>query len=150
MTGLNQTNKKVFVSLGVEKENYKYCCQGGVEVMVVSESNSDKNHSILSCDNVIITATAKAVSFMEFQPPLDYKKKNALDTLSYFDSVKIFLVFSRAFWSEPNNLPIIPYNSSNEQNGASAISDDLARVVREDSNVQKLIITINVILFFVL
>ena len=117
--------------------------------MVVSESNSDKNHSILSCDNVIITATAKAVSFMEFQPPLDYKKKNALDTLSYFDSVKIFLVFSRAFWSEPNDLPIIPYNSSKEQNGASAISDDLARVVREDLNVQKLIITINVILFLV-
>ena len=98
---------------------------------VVGEKNSDKKQSSLSCDEVIITATAKAVSFMEFQPPLGYNKKHALDTLFYFDSVKIFLVFSRPFWSEPNNLPIIPYNSSSEQNGASAISDDLARVVSE-------------------
>ena len=43
VTGLNQT---------VE--------QGGVEVMVVDERNSDKNQSSLFCDNVIITATAKA------------------------------------------------------------------------------------------
>ena len=88
-----------------------------------------KNQSILSCDNVIITATAKAVSFMKFDPPLSYNKKTALDNLIYFDTVKIFLVFSRPFWSEPNNLPIIPYNSSTEQNGGSAISDDLARMV---------------------
>ena len=75
--------------------------------MVVDERKSDKNQSSISCDNVIITATAKAVSFMEFVPPLAYSKKHALDNLFYFDSVKIFLVFSRPFWSEPNNLPII-------------------------------------------
>ena len=78
----------------------------------------------------VLHIETKAVSFMEFAPPLAYSKKHALDTLFYFDSVKIFLVFSRPFWSEPNNLPIIPYNSSTQQNGASAISDDLARVVR--------------------
>ena len=95
--------------------------------MLVDEK---KNQSILSCDNVIVTATAKAVSFMKFDPPLSYNKKNALNNLIYFDTVKIFLVFSRPFWSEPNNLPVIPFNSSTEQNGASALSYDLARMVR--------------------
>ena len=95
-----------------------------------------KNQSILSYDNVIITATAKAVSFMKFDPPLSYNKRYALNNLIYFDTVKIYLVFSRPFWSEPNNLPIIPYNSSTEQNGANAISDDLARSVKR--KVQKL------------
>ena len=98
--------------------------------MVVDEKNSDNNKN-LTCDNAIITATAKAVSFMEFHPPLSYSKKNALDSIFYFDAEKIFLAFSRPFWSEPNDLPIIPYNSSTQQNGASAISDDLARVVRK-------------------
>ena len=89
-----------------------------------------KNQASISSDYAIVATTAKAVSFMEFHPPLTYNKKNALDNLYYFDSVKIVLAFSRPFWAEPNNLPIIPYNSSSEQNGASAISDDLARVVR--------------------
>ena len=45
-------------------------------------------------------------------------------------SVKIFLVFSRAFWAEPNRLPLILYNnSSTQQNGASAVSDDIIRNV---------------------
>ena len=84
---------------------------------------------------------------MNFEPPLSYSKKTALDSLFYFGSVKIFLKvrnifkflnyflwkflkFSRAFWSESNRLPIIPYNSSTEQNGASAVSDDIIRTVR--------------------
>ena len=88
-----------------------------------------KNQASISSDYAIVATTAKAVSFMEFHPPLSYNKKNALDNLHYFDSVKIFLAFSRPFWAEPNNLPIIPYNSSTVLNGASAISDDLARLV---------------------
>ena len=43
--------------------------------------------------------------------------------------MKIFLVFSRAFWAEPNRLPLILYNSSTQQNGASAVSDDIIRNV---------------------
>ena len=97
----------------------------------------EKNQSILACDNAIITATAKAVTLMEFDPPLAYNKKTALENLIYFDTVKIFLAFSRPFWSEPNNLPIIPYNSTTDQNGANAISDDLARSVREGSENRK-------------
>ena len=90
-----------------------------------------KNQASISSDYAIVATTAKAVSFMEFHPPLSYNKKNALDSFFYFDSEKIYLAFTRPFWSEPNALPIIPFNSSTQQNGASAISDDLARVVRK-------------------
>ena len=89
-----------------------------------------KNQASISSDYAIVATTAKAVSFMKFDPPLSYNKRYALNNLIYFDTVKIYLVFSRPFWSEPNNLPIIPFNSSAEQNGASVISDDLARMVR--------------------
>ena len=53
--------------------------------------------------------------------------------------MKIFLVFSRAFWSEPNRLPVILYNSSTEQNGASAVSDDIIRNVERNIIYSKLV-----------
>ena len=98
---------------------------------VVMKNLDNKKESVLTCDNTIITATARAVSFMHFHPPLAYNRRNAMDSLYYFDSQKIFLAFSKPFWSEPNKLPIIPYNSSTQQNGASAIGDDLTRLVRK-------------------
>ena len=94
-----------------------------------NEKYSEKKKLKLSSDFAIITTTAREVSLMSFSPPLSYSKKLALDSLFYFGSVKIFLKFSRAFWSQPNRLPIISYNSSTQQNGASAVSDDIIRTV---------------------
>ena len=94
-----------------------------------SEKTSDRKNTKLSSDFAIITTTAREVSLMSFSPPISYSKKLALDSLFYFGSVKIFLKFSRPFWSEPNRLPIILFNSSTEQNGASAVSDDIIRTV---------------------
>ena len=66
---------------------------------------------------------------MQFRPRLPYEKKIALDALNYFGSVKIFLKFSRPFWSELNKIPIIHYNLTSRKNGGTGISDDILRIV---------------------
>ena len=76
-----------------------------------------------------MTPTARAINLMEFNPSLPYLKKIALDALNYFGSVKVFLIFSRPFWAEPNKIKAINYNSTTEKNGGSGVSDDLLRVV---------------------
>ena len=76
-----------------------------------------------------MTPTAKEVAVMDFSPKLPYLKRNALDSLRYFGSVKVFLKFSRPFWAEPNKIPIIYYNSSEHTNGGTGVSDDVLRVV---------------------
>ena len=80
-------------------------------------------------DAVILTPTARVVREMKITPPLTFDKKMALDSLSYFGSVKIFLKFTRPFWAEKNKIKPIYYNSSVHTNGASAVSDDLMRLV---------------------
>ena len=76
-----------------------------------------------------MTPTARAINLMEFNPSLPYLKKIALDALNYFGSVKVFLKFSRPFWSEPNKLKVINYDSKTQPNGGTGISDDLLRIV---------------------
>ena len=80
-------------------------------------------------DAVILTPTARVVREMKITPHLTFDKKMALDALSYFGSVKIFLKFSRPFWAEKNKIKPIYYNSTVHTNGASAVSDDLMRLV---------------------
>ena len=81
-------------------------------------------------DYVIVTPTAREVSLMEFDPPLPYFKKLAIDSLEYFGSVKIFLKFKRPFWAEKNKIPSMLYDSKNEINGATGVSDDILHTVR--------------------
>ena len=76
-----------------------------------------------------MTPTARQIRQISFTPDLPYSKKLALDTLKYFGSVKVFLIFSRPFWAEPNKIKAINYNSTTEKNGGSGVSDDLLRVV---------------------
>ena len=75
----------------------------------------------------IVTATAREVSLMKFQPPLPYMKLNAVRSLEYLGSVKVFLKFKTAFWAEENKIPRIRYNDPEKKNGATAVSDDLLR-----------------------
>lgn len=79
--------------------------------------------------HAIMTPTARQIRQISFTPDLPYSKKLALDTLKYFGSVKVFLIFSRPFWAEPNKIKAINYNSTTEKNGGSGVSDDLLRVV---------------------
>ena len=78
---------------------------------------------------VIMTPTAKQVSLMKFIPKLPYQKLEALDSLRYFGSVKVFLKFSKPFWAEPNKLPIIFYDKADSGMGGSGVSDDPLKVV---------------------
>lgn len=51
-------------------------------------------------DAVLVTTTAKAVLFMDFDPPLSVKKMHALRGAHYESSTKIILTFSEKFWEK--------------------------------------------------
>lgn len=51
-------------------------------------------------DYVLVTATAKATLFIEFQPPLTSLKMEALRSVHYSSSTKVVLSFSRRFWED--------------------------------------------------
>ncbi|RVE60781.1 hypothetical protein OJAV_G00184940 [Oryzias javanicus] len=52
----------------------------------------------LDADVVLVTATARATLFMEFDPPLSPYKMEAMRGAHYASSTKIILTFSRKFW----------------------------------------------------
>ncbi|KAJ8286229.1 hypothetical protein GJAV_G00036040 [Gymnothorax javanicus] len=52
----------------------------------------------LSADSVLVTTTAKAALFMDFDPPLSSDKMEALRTVHYDSSTKVILTFSKKFW----------------------------------------------------
>ena len=94
--------------------------------------------SFTGFDHVVLTPPAREIRQMKFSPRLPYDKKIALDALNYFGSVKIFLKFSRPFWSERNKIPIIHYNSTSRRNGGTGISDDILRIVYRSFFIQTL------------
>ena len=75
-----------------------------------------------------MTPTAREVRNIEFSPDLPYMKKIAMDALYYMGSTKIFLKFSRPFWSEQNDIRTIKFNTT-DHNGGGGLSDDLLRIV---------------------
>ena len=97
-------------------------------------------------DKVIVTPTAKIVSNLEFDPPLPFRKQNAMESIFYFSSAKVFLNFKKPFWADiPNNVPRIPFDDDQEGippsksndstiNGAVCISDDFLKQVRDFQN----------------
>lgn len=91
--------------------------------------DNGRDVSFTGFDQIVLTPPAREIRQMQFSPRLPYEKKIALDALNYFGSVKIFLKFSRPFWSERNKLPIIHYNSTSRKNGGTGISDDILRIV---------------------
>ncbi|KAL7848693.1 hypothetical protein SRHO_G00203160 [Serrasalmus rhombeus] len=54
----------------------------------------------LTFDYALLTATAKASLFMEFQPPLSVRKMEALRSVHYASSTKVVLSFSERFWEK--------------------------------------------------
>lgn len=102
----------------------------GVDVSVREGSSDSPAEVHGGFDRVIVTATSREIAQIDFHPRLPYIKRVALDTLHYWGSVKIFLKFTRPFWSEPNKLPIIYYNKTKlTANGGVAVSDDPLRQV---------------------
>lgn len=54
----------------------------------------------LTADFVLVTATAKATLFIDFQPPLSPFKMEALRSVHYASSTKVILSFSQRFWEK--------------------------------------------------
>ncbi|KAG9265426.1 L-amino-acid oxidase-like [Astyanax mexicanus] len=54
----------------------------------------------LTFDYVLVTATAKASLFIDFQPPLSVRKMEALRSVHYASSTKVVLSFSERFWEK--------------------------------------------------
>ncbi|XP_072547892.1 L-amino-acid oxidase-like [Salminus brasiliensis] len=51
-------------------------------------------------DYVLVTATAKASLFIDFQPPLSVRKMEALRSVHYASSTKVVLSFTERFWEK--------------------------------------------------
>lgn len=70
----------------------------------VSVSYEDQHHSDsllnLNVDYVLVTATAKATLFIDFQPPLSEDKMEALRSVHYASSTKVVLSFKERFWEK--------------------------------------------------
>jgi len=86
-------------------------------------------------DKAIITPPTTAQRTIEHVPPLPYGKKLAIQSWNYIGSVKVALVFTRAFWAEPNKIPIIRFRPMKDgRSGATGITDNLLSQTYYPSN----------------
>ncbi|XP_053729144.1 L-amino-acid oxidase [Synchiropus splendidus] len=74
---------------------------GGDNVKVTYQ---DKEHpaslASLTVDYVLVTATAKASVFIEFEPPLSANKMEAMRAVHYTSATKVILSFKERFWEK--------------------------------------------------
>lgn len=74
---------------------------GGNKVTVTYEDRrSSGSLTQLTADFVLVTPTAKATLFIDFQPPLSGDKMEALRSVHYASSTKVVLSFSQRFWEK--------------------------------------------------
>ncbi|XP_062389813.1 L-amino-acid oxidase-like [Sardina pilchardus] len=73
-------------------------------VIVSFQKDEQSTLTDLHADFVLVTATAKAALFMDFNPPLSIPKMEALRTVHYDSSTKIFLTFSEKFWEKNDGI----------------------------------------------
>ncbi|XP_076019107.1 L-amino-acid oxidase-like isoform X1 [Genypterus blacodes] len=69
-------------------------------VIVSYQTDDHSSLTDLSADHVLVTTTAKAALFMDFQPPLSQEKMEALRAVHYDSSTKVILTFSKKFWEK--------------------------------------------------
>ncbi|XP_063072108.1 L-amino-acid oxidase-like [Engraulis encrasicolus] len=55
---------------------------------------------VMRADAVLVTTTAKAALYMNFEPPLSREKMEALRGVHYDSSTKVLLIFSKPFWED--------------------------------------------------
>ncbi|XP_028998931.1 L-amino-acid oxidase-like isoform X2 [Betta splendens] len=90
---LEALNVSILVNSTVKRIN-----QSPNHVTVSYHSNSALHD--LPTDAVLVTTTAKAAQFIDFQPPLSGKKQQALRGVHYDSSTKVILTFSKRFWEK--------------------------------------------------
>uniref|UniRef100_UPI0037E7D729 L-amino-acid oxidase-like n=1 Tax=Semicossyphus pulcher TaxID=241346 RepID=UPI0037E7D729 len=69
-------------------------------VIVSYQTGNQSSLTDLRADIVLVTTTAKAALFMDFDPSLSINKMEALRAVHYESSTKIILTFSKKFWEE--------------------------------------------------
>ncbi|KAL3050838.1 hypothetical protein OYC64_001166 [Pagothenia borchgrevinki] len=69
-------------------------------VIVSYQTNRELPLTDLHADVVLVTTTAKAALFIDFDPPLSIKKMEVLRGVHYESSTKIILTFKEKFWLE--------------------------------------------------
>ncbi|KAI4895575.1 hypothetical protein NFI96_015669, partial [Prochilodus magdalenae] len=78
----------------------KHISQTSTSVTVSYQDRNSSTLNSLTFDYALVTATAKALLFMEFQPPLSVRKMEALRGVHYSSSTKVVLSFSERFWEK--------------------------------------------------
>ncbi|XP_027893098.1 L-amino-acid oxidase-like [Xiphophorus couchianus] len=69
-------------------------------VTVWYQRENDPSLESLQADAVLVTTTAKAALFIEFDPPLSTRKMEAMRAVHYESSTKIILTFKEKFWTK--------------------------------------------------
>ncbi|XP_034021025.1 L-amino-acid oxidase-like [Thalassophryne amazonica] len=82
--------------------NSKVSCikQSDEGVIVSYQQEHEPSLKHLHADVVLVTTTAKAALYIEFEPPLSTRKMEALRAVHYDSSTKIILTFSETFWEK--------------------------------------------------
>ncbi|XP_067380029.1 L-amino-acid oxidase-like [Channa argus] len=78
----------------------KHISQTDKQVTVSYQTDQKSSLNDICADAVLVTTTAKAALFMDFDPPLPIKKMEALRAVHYDSSTKIILTFSEKFWEK--------------------------------------------------
>ncbi|XP_062300993.1 L-amino-acid oxidase-like [Scomber scombrus] len=78
----------------------KHIRQSDKGVIVSYQTGNQFPMTDLHADIVLLTTTAKAALFIDFDPPLSIKKMEALRAVHYDSSTKILLKFSDKFWEK--------------------------------------------------
>ncbi|XP_031698059.1 L-amino-acid oxidase-like, partial [Anarrhichthys ocellatus] len=74
---------------------------GGRGVTVTfQDGRSSGSLTNLTADYALVTASAKAAIFIDFQPPLSADKTEALRSVHYASTTKVILSFSERFWEK--------------------------------------------------
>uniref|UniRef100_A0A8C4DRH6 Amine oxidase n=1 Tax=Dicentrarchus labrax TaxID=13489 RepID=A0A8C4DRH6_DICLA len=76
----------------------KRISQSDKGVVVSYQTGQQSDLTDLLADVVLVTTTAKAALFIDFDPPLSIRKMEALRAVHYDSSTKIILTFSKKFW----------------------------------------------------
>ncbi|XP_026178610.1 L-amino-acid oxidase-like [Mastacembelus armatus] len=78
----------------------KHINQSKKGVVVSYQADNQSSLRQISADAVLVTTTARAALFMDFNPPLSIKKMEALRGVHYESSTKIILTFREKFWEK--------------------------------------------------
>ena len=88
------------VELNSKVHTVKYNSHSVTAEYTVTDDAAAEVRSEVTGDYLLLTATARAISVMHFNPDLNLVKQKAVRAVHYDSSTKIVLVFSRPFWED--------------------------------------------------